>query len=249
MVLLRPVVDVNASAMTPPLRCETRAVEDASESVALPGTPQLTSDARLEAAAALRALGHAFISHQGDEALLGAITATARQLTEQLEASEKRRDAMASARRAHLERRAAGEPMPRLIPGSLFPDSPISGRANPMGLDAHIDLEGEESVARVTLGPAFEGAPGRAHGGYVAAFIDETMGGLLVRVGTLAFTGQLDVTYRAPTPVGAEIECRAHLVRRDGRKLYIGATVTAAGVLCVEATALFITVDPRHLEE
>ena len=59
---------------------------------------------------------------------------------------------------------------------NAFPDCVVSGMANPMGIGARLWREGEEAVCQVTLGPAFEGAPGRAHGGVVAALIDETMG-------------------------------------------------------------------------
>ena len=45
-----------------------------------------------------------------------------------------------------------------------------------MGLNASLWREGDVAVMEVTLGRAFEGAPGRAHGGIVAALLDETMG-------------------------------------------------------------------------
>ena len=83
-----------------------------------------------------------------------------------------------------------------------FPDGLVSGKANPMGIGAHSCQEGDEAVLRVTLGAAFEGAPGRAHGGVVATLIDETMGMVLGIIATPAFTGRLTVNYRAPTPVG-----------------------------------------------
>ena len=68
--------------------------------------------------------------------------------------------------------------------------------------------EGDEAVLTVTLGSAFEGAPGRAHGGVVATLIDEAMGMVLHIVGTPAFTGRLTVNYRAPTPLNEHLEDR-----------------------------------------
>ena len=58
----------------------------------------------------------------------------------------------------------------------LFSDSIVAGAANPMGLAARLWRDGDVACMQVTLGKAFEGAPGRAHGGVVAALLDEVMG-------------------------------------------------------------------------
>jgi acyl-coenzyme A thioesterase PaaI-like protein len=98
----------------------------------------------------------------------------------------------------------------------------------------------------VTLGAAFEGAPGRAHGGIVAALIDETMGLVLSISSTLAFTGRLTITYRAPTPLGVRLQTRARLDSRSGRKLIITAELKADDLLLAQAEGLFIAVEPEH---
>src|SRR3984957_12974383 len=98
----------------------------------------------------------------------------------------------------------------------LFADSFVSGTANPMGLAAQLWREGDTACMQVTLGKAFEGAPGRAHGGVVAAILDEVMGSVNAVHGTLAYTVQLDITYQAPTPFGEPIIARAWLARQDG---------------------------------
>ena len=96
----------------------------------------------------------------------------------------------------------------------LFSDSIVSGGANPMGLGGYLWREGDVAVMEVTLGKAFEGAPGRAHGGIVAALIDETMGLVLAINEQLAFTAQLDITYVAPAPINEPIFARAWLKSR-----------------------------------
>ena len=97
------------------------------------------------------------------------------------------------------------------------------------------------------IGKAFEGAPGRSHGGIIATLIDETMGFVLGLHGLFALTARLVVTYRAAAPVGQSVVARAWLEHRDGRKLTIGATVTAGDVRVADAEALFITVDVANL--
>ena len=115
-----------------------------------------------------------------------------------------------------------------------------------MGIAAHLFRTGTEAVGQVTLGPAFEGAPGRAHGGIVAALIDETMGLVFSINSTLAFTGRLTVTYRAPTPLGVPLEVRARMAGQSGRKLTVTAELKAGEQLLAQGEGLFIAVDPKH---
>jgi len=129
---------------------------------------------------------------------------------------------------------------------SVFPDCVVSGMANPMGMEARLWRDGSEAVMEVTLGPAFEGAPGRAHGGVVAALIDEIMGLALSASGSLAFTGRLAVTYRAPTPLGVLLTARARLAHRQARKLTITGELHRGATLLAEAEGLFIAVEPSH---
>lgn len=125
----------------------------------------------------------------------------------------------------------------------LVADSFVAGHANPLGLGASLHRDGAAAVMTVTLGAAFEGAPGRAHGGVVAALVDETMGLALAMSGVLAFTVQLDISFRAPTPVGRPISARAWLARREGRKLFVEASVHAGDELIVAtARAVFLAV-------
>lgn len=127
----------------------------------------------------------------------------------------------------------------------LFADSIVSGSANPMGLGAWLWRDGDHAVMEVALGKAFEGAPQRAHGGIVAALIDETMGLVLAIHQALAFTVQLDITYLAPTPINESIYARAWLERKEGRKMFMRAEVTAGTTTIAEASSLFIEVDPK----
>ncbi|HEY3843405.1 MAG TPA: PaaI family thioesterase [Acidimicrobiales bacterium] len=200
-----------------------------------------TSDARLTAAAALRRLGNGFVAHQVDGATLDAITAQIDALLPAVEAAPERThtflvygpDLFAARLRGEA---AAGEQ-------SVFPDCVVSGKANPMGMDADLQMVGDEAEMQVTLGAAFEGAPGRAHGGVVAALIDEVMGLVLSLAGTPAFTGKLAVTYRAPTPVGVPLRARARLSHRRGRKITITAELHGGDTLLAEAEGLFIAVE------
>jgi hypothetical protein len=207
--------------------------------------------ARIDAATAMRRLSHAIVSHRVDISDLHRIAAAAEELSSQIEAQPARGrldEMMASPRfGAALESGSLGQAVEDGAFVDLFHDSPVSGSANPLGMGLRISRDGEEAVGTINLGAGWEGAPGRGHGGIVAACVDETIGGLLPIIGTMAFTGELTLRYRAPCPLATPLEFRASLRRRDGRKLYIECVGTSPEGLFVEATALFIAVQLDQL--
>ena len=90
-----------------------------------------------------------------------------------------------------------------------YGDRPISGRASPWGLDLDVHRHGDEIEALVTLRAAHEGAPGRSHGGVVAALFDDVFGFVLGVIEQAAFTGELTVRYERGTPLHRPLSCRA----------------------------------------
>jgi len=204
--------------------------------------PASASPDRIEAATALRRLGHAVVGHEIDDDLLRRITAAVETVLPAVEAGAPRSRPVDDMKRHMFDAPPSdGESMDH------FPDCMVSGVANPMGVAIGVHREGDDAVARVTLGSAFEGAPGRAHGGIVAAVFDDTMGFVLSMTRTPAFTGRLTVSYLAPTPVGEELEFRCRLRERDGRKLLIEGEATAAGDAVASAEGLFIAIPPERL--
>jgi acyl-coenzyme A thioesterase PaaI-like protein len=201
-------------------------------------------EARSRLAAALQRLGHALVGHRVDRALSDRITSVASGFEREVTARTVRnRTAEVTA----SERFAAsdgwepigtdGEPM------ELFRDSIVSGRTNPMGVGVQARRVGDAVEAVVALGAAFEGAPGRAHGGVVAAILDETMGYVLPVVGTLAYTANLSIDYIAPAPLHQELRFVARLRDRAGRKLWIEARGESAAGTFVRAEGLFLTIE------
>jgi acyl-coenzyme A thioesterase PaaI-like protein len=203
------------------------------------------SEARALAAASLRRLGSAIIDHEIDDALLTEITAAVQDLLPRIEAGAERvHTLLARGTDAFGTGPQSGDIEP--ASNTTFSDSIVSGRTNPMGMGAELVLRQEEALLTVTLGSAFEGAPGRAHGGMVAALIDEAMGFALSASGITAFTGRLTLTYRAPTPVGVPLEGHARVAHRQGRKLTITAELRCGETLLAEAEGLFIVVEAAH---
>src|SRR5437588_4659095 len=196
--------------------------------------------ARIRAATALRRLGHAIVSHDVGASTFDRITDSVESWLPSIESTPRRSRSVETMKEHMFERPPEGAPI------GTFPDCVVSGDANPMGLDVQFFREGDEAVSRVVLGAAFEGAPNRAHGGVVAAVFDDLMGFVLTIHESPAYTAELTVRYKRPTPVGAEIEFRARLSDRKGRRLHIEAEATdAAGTKIATATGLFITI-PRE---
>jgi acyl-coenzyme A thioesterase PaaI-like protein len=196
---------------------------------------------RIEAAALMRELGHEFVGRALSDEQLNAIAAQLRTMLEGVRDSPQR---VRELSRDRLEEFTLTIPtFAEIGERQLFADSIVAGAANPMGLAALLWRDGDVACMQVTLGKAFEGAPGRAHGGVVAALLDEVMGLMNVIHGAMAFTAQLDVTYLAPTPVGAPIIARAWLARADNRKQFVEATLHDGDLMVARAEALFVSID------
>ena len=198
---------------------------------------------RVRAATLLRRIGHEFVAREISDDQLAEVNSRLDELSAIISSGALRSRQVPSGSLASFKMTVPEEG--QIEKHQLFSDSIVSGGANPMGLGGYLWREGSNALMEVTLGKAFEGAPGRAHGGIVAALIDETMGLVLAISEVLAFTAQLDITYVAPTPINTPIVAKAWLDKQDGRKLSIAATVTAGDVEIARATALFISVDPE----
>jgi acyl-coenzyme A thioesterase PaaI-like protein len=194
---------------------------------------------RAEAAATLRDLAHSFATHDADDDVLAQVIDVARELAAAVDATPVR-DRLALMRQG-FEGGAIGPGM-----GLGFEDRAVGGAANPTGVELTVEHghEGEEIVAEVVLRRAFEGAPGRAHGGIVAAAFDDVTGFVIAQIQEPAFTGELTVRYLAPVPVDEPLELRARLDGRERRKLFISGEARARGEVIATCRAIYITVDP-----
>src|SRR5262245_59515514 len=195
-----------------------------------------TEEARAAAASALRDLAHAFTADDPDDDVLAFVTKVATELTERVHTAP-RRDRMAL-----MQRRAEGT----IMGGLGFEDRAVGGTSNPTGVELAVHYEGDEIVGDVVLRSAFEGAPGRAHGGIVAAAFDDVTGFVIGNLQEPAFTGELTVRYVAPVPVDEPLEIRARLDSRERRKLFISAEARADGKIVATCRAIYITVDPSR---
>jgi acyl-coenzyme A thioesterase PaaI-like protein len=201
-------------------------------------------EARADAGRAIRDIGHALVGHHATIDLLEDVTRRLDALTGRLDDG---------ARRSRSEVRRDGQfggPEPDGSVMTSYDERPVSGRASPWGLDIEVRRDGDEAVASLTLRAAHEGAPGRSHGGIVAALFDDVFGFVLQLHAQSAFTGELWVRYDAGVPIGVPLRCRTRLDRREDRKLRMTGelTIESTGQVLVRSTATFIAIDPSQFD-
>jgi acyl-coenzyme A thioesterase PaaI-like protein len=104
------------------------------------------------------------------------------------------------------------------------------GQANLFGLQLELEpAPGGGVEGRFFVKQDHQGPPGYAHGGVLAAALDEAMALLVHGEGTFAMTGRLEVDLLAPAPVGTFVTLRASLEAADDRKLRLAAEATGEG--------------------
>lgn len=200
---------------------------------------QVILEARARAGRAIREIGHAFIGRHATVEQIDRLSDVLESITSELWPAEQR------TRGLHDFGKEQQTDVPQGRFENAFDDRPVSGRSSPWGLDLDLHRHGDEIEALVTLRAAHEGAPGRSHGGVVSALFDDVFGYVLGVIHTPAFTGDLYVRYRAPTPLFRELSCRVRMSERQGRKLLLTGELTdvESGQLVATAKATFIAVD------
>jgi acyl-coenzyme A thioesterase PaaI-like protein len=105
-------------------------------------------------------------------------------------------------------------------------------------------------VGKAWFGPAAQGPPGHAHGGSMAAVLDEAMGAAAWIAGHPVLAVELTTRYRRRLPLHTTVLIEAWVERVEGRKVRIrGRLVDAAGVPFCDGEALMVALDAAQLEE
>jgi acyl-coenzyme A thioesterase PaaI-like protein len=134
----------------------------------------------------------------------------------------------------------AGLPEQRYSPGPADPFHRCfgCGPAHPSGLRVRCFRTAEGVIAPVLVPRVYEGPPGAAHGGIVAAYLDEILGAAAVRAtGKVSVTGELTVRYVRPVPTETPLLGRGRLVADHGRYVEVEGSLEELGAARVVATA------------
>jgi acyl-coenzyme A thioesterase PaaI-like protein len=201
----------------------------------LPGTEVVTPGA-LALVDAVRRLSEVVVVTGADDARRADAARRLRAISDEL-AEPRRSEAVllirhGDGRLEHLTQAGSGRLNPQAPPiwFDPFPTPPPPG-AEPQPV---------ELVAHCTFSAAHGGPPGRAHGGVVAALLDEVIGYSAFVAGAPGMSVSLSVRFRSATPREVPLEVRARLTRWEGRKRWATGEVLADGRITAEGECVII---------
>lgn len=197
--------------------------------------PEATRESRIRRSVAdqLKAMNERLIRLDAPEEELESLEAELARLNERL---------------TRWEQRSYPDILRRLFDGSgsrqdvldLLDFEILTGRATAVGLPLELWLDGDRVRGRGNFGSAFQGPPGRVHGGVISLALDMVMAKCQDFFTAKGFTGTLNIRYLAATPLESEIDFEARVTRVEGRKLFVEAKVFAGGEQTVEAGGVWI---------
>ena len=101
-------------------------------------------------------------------------------------------------------------------------------------------------VARIWFGPETEGPPDHAHGGSIAAVLDEVLGLAAWAAGYAIVVGQLNIHFQKLLPLRTVVQVDSTIVSAEGRKVMVHGTIHGpGGVVYAAADCLCITIPGR----
>lgn len=105
-------------------------------------------------------------------------------------------------------------------------------------------------VGTAGFGPGTEGPPGHAHGGSMAALLDEAMGLAAWIRGRAVVAAKIEVEFRRMLPLRGEARFETWVERIDGRKIHVrGRLHDDDGVPYAESRGLFIEIGTDRFKE
>ena len=143
----------------------------------------------------------------------------------------------------------------------LYPDELAHcygcGKNNPFGYQLKTYLVGDETIAHFTPDEKSTALPGSVYGGLVASLLDCHGTGSAAAFACVAenidlentetipvrcVTASLKVDFKAPTPMGVELELKGKLRSIEGRKIWVDMTLSAGDTLCATGDILAIKI-------
>ena len=126
------------------------------------------------------------------------------------------------------------------------------GLENPSGLRLRFCDNGRDQVCtHFTIDHPHAGYPGMAHGGIVAAILDE-VGGRTVMINNpnrFFVTAHMDVRFRQPVPVGIPLDAVGRLLTHRASRTHAHAEIYGAGqIILAEADILYTDLPPNLLD-
>lgn len=126
----------------------------------------------------------------------------------------------------------------------------VCGQLNAHGLRIAIRAQGGRIFSDLTLGVDHEGWQGIAHGGIVAALLDEVMEWALFEDEAWGMTAELRVRYHRPVPIGAPIRVEGWVVEGRRRRYRTASRVLDhEGLTLAQAEGTYLAATPSARAE
>src|SRR5262249_28094471 len=116
----------------------------------------------------------------------------------------------------------------------------VCGPANPEGLGLVVRRDGTDAVAVFTPRPAYQGYPGRLHGGIVGMLVDEMLVYAGAPHGLWGMTAQSRHGVRRPVPLGRPLDLRGRVVQRGHRGFRAVVTVSDGDQVVAEGEGMCV---------
>ncbi|BHH83797.1 PaaI family thioesterase [Desulforhopalus sp. 52FAK] len=130
------------------------------------------------------------------------------------------------------------------------------GRLNEKGHQIKSYWDGDESVCHILPENHYSGGMKEIlYGGLIASLMDchgagtaaaakARESGIVLKPGAMPrfVTASLQVDYKKPTPVGVEVELRAKVEEIKGRKVTVGVTLAAEGVVTAKGMLIMVQI-------
>lgn len=114
----------------------------------------------------------------------------------------------------------------------------VCGPHNASGMHLHFDCHDGVARAEGTVPPHLQGYAGRAHGGVIAAILDDAMFYAIAEVGLA--TAEMKVRFRRPLDTARPFRVEARCTRRTRRFGTATATLYSGGDVVAEAESIFM---------
>ncbi|MFC1467760.1 PaaI family thioesterase [Verrucomicrobiota bacterium] len=131
--------------------------------------------------------------------------------------------------------------------GSCF----VCGKNNECGLKLRFKLDREAKSATTTtvLKDHFSGWVNAAHGGIICALLDEAMVYACAATGWFVATGNMNVKFRKPVPVGETLTIEGELLEHRRKMMKTRARVLKDGEVLAESEGTMVVVGEVENEQ
>jgi acyl-coenzyme A thioesterase PaaI-like protein len=123
--------------------------------------------------------------------------------------------------------------------------SPLSGQMNPIAPPVSYEYGTNSITAAVRFHEGYQGPPACVHGGVVASLLDDALGRTRHLTGRNCVTGSLNITYKRPTPINADLVVKARIEEILERKFRVTGEIIYDSQITASAEAVFVFLDDK----